>query len=188
MGKAKWLVVALVGLAAGTAFAENRSEMQISPYAGYSHLRIDGPYLLDGETKRLDQAMGGVTVGFLTPFNVVIEAGTNFAFHENIFGNNEFDFGLDQDYAAIGYQFDFADGWRFVPKVGRLKWKLTSDDRVLVDSLGDRHETLRGYDNFYEASLMRHVSESIALGVNFRDIETQYGHSRAGAFVVTFGF
>jgi hypothetical protein len=188
MGNAKWLVVALVGLAAGNAFAENRTEMQISPYAGYSHLRIDGANLLEGESKRLDQAMGGVTVGFLTPFNVVIEAGTNFAFHEDIFDSNDDDFGLDQDYAAIGYQFDFADGWRFVPKVGRLKWKLTSDDRDLVDSLGERHETLRGYDNFYEASLMRHLSKSIALGVNFRDIETQYGHSRSGALLVTFGF
>jgi hypothetical protein len=35
---------------------------------------------------------------------------------------------------------------------------------------------------------MRHLSESIALGVNFRDIETQYGHSRSGALLVTFGF
>lgn len=187
MGKAKWLVVALCGLAAGNAFADNRTEMQITPYAGYSHLRIDGPFLEGGETERMDQAMGGVTFGFLTPIGVVLEAGTNFAFHEDIFDEDN-DFGLDQDYAAIGYQFDFAEGWRFVPKIGRMKWKLTSDDRDLVDALGEPREQLRGYDNFYEASLMRHVSKSIALGLNFRDVDTQYGHSRSGTFVVTFGF
>jgi hypothetical protein len=187
MGNAKWIVVALGGLVAGSAFAENRTEIQITPYAGYSHMRVDGPNLLDGETLRSDLVMGGVNIGFLTPIGVVIEAGTGFGFHEDIFENDE-DFGLDQDYAAVGYQFEFADGWRFVPKIGRLKWKLTSDDRALVDSLGERHETLRGYDNFYEASLMRHVSESIALGLNFRDTDTQFGHNRSGTFVVTFGF
>jgi hypothetical protein len=187
MGNAKWLVVALGGLFAGNAFAENRSEMQITPFAGYSHLRIDGVNLREGETARVDLATGGASLGFLTPFGLVIEAGTSFGFHEDIF-ENDGDFSLDQDYAAVGYQFDFADGWRFVPKVGRAKWKLVSDDRDLVDSLGARHETVRGYDNFYEASLMRHVSKSIALGVNFKDIDTQFGHNRSGTFVVTFGF
>ncbi len=188
MGKSLWLVVVLGGLVTGNALAgEGRTEMQITPFAGYSHLRIDGPNLIDGETIRVDQAMWGATAGFLTPFGVVLEIGTSKAFHEDIFENDE-DFGLDTDFAAVGYQFEFADGWRFVPKIGRMKWKLRSDDRDLVDALGMRHETVRGYDNFFEASLMRHVSESIALGVNFKDVDAQYGHSRSGTFVVTFGF
>jgi hypothetical protein len=191
MGNRQWLVALMLGsaacLAANGARADTRSEMQITPYAGYSHLRIDGDFLRSGESDRFDLAMGGVTVGFLTPINVVIEAGTAFGFHEDILSNDD-DIGLDQDYAAIGYQLDFADGWRFVPKVGRLKWKLQSDDRDLVDSLGLRHENLRGYDNFYEASIMRHVSRSIALGFNFKDVDTEFGHNRSGAFVVTFGF
>ncbi|HTU66906.1 MAG TPA: hypothetical protein VMF52_13230 [Steroidobacteraceae bacterium] len=191
MGNSKWLVVAAALLAAGTwtdaARAENRAELQITPYVGYAHVRVDSPYLRDGQTDRFDMAMGGATVGFLTPFGLVIEAGGSFGFHEEIFSNDT-DLGLDQDYAAIGYQIDFADGWRFVPKVGRVKWKLESDDRDLLDLGGVRHETLRGYDNFYEASLMHHVSRSIAMGLNFRDIDTQFGHDRSGAFVVTFGF
>ena len=191
MGNRQWLVALVMGsaasLAASGAWAENKTEMQITPYAGYSHLRVDGDFLRDGQSDRFDLAMGGVTVGFLTPINVVIEAGTAFGFHEDIFSNDR-DIGLDQDYAAIGYQLDFADGWRFVPKVGRLKWKLESDDRDLVDSLGVRHETLRGYDNFCEASILRHVSPSIVLGFDFKDVDTEFGHNRSGAFVVTFGF
>jgi len=187
MGKAKWLVAMAGCTLAGGAWADgNRSEMQITPILGYSHLRIDGPYLESGVTNRLDQLLAGASLGVRTPFNVVIELGTANAIHEDWFSSNDFDF--DMDYATLGYQLDFADGWRFVPKVGRMKWKLYSDDRHLVDLAGDTHKALRGYDNYYEASLMRHLSESIALGVNFKDVDTEFGHSRSGGLVVTFGF
>ena len=102
MGKRMWLAVALGGLVTANALAgEGRTEMQITPFAGYSHLRIDGPNLVDGETIRVDQAMWGATAGFLTPFGVVLEIGTAKAFHEDIFENDE-DFGLDTDFAAVG--------------------------------------------------------------------------------------
>lgn len=187
MGKAKWLVALAGCLVAGAAAAgDSRSEMQITPIVGYSHLRIDGNYLESGVTNRLDQLLLGANLGVLTPFNVVLEAGTANAIHEDWFSSNDFD--LDTDYLAIGYQAEFGNGWRFVPKVGRMKWKLYSDDAHIVDALGDNHKALRGYDNYYEASLMRHLSPSIAMGVNFKDVDTKFGHSRSGAFVVTFGF
>jgi hypothetical protein len=186
MGKKKWLVALAGLLAAGAAAAENRTEMQITPMVGYSHLRIDGEWLESGVTNRLDQLLWGASLGVKTPFNVVVELGTANAVHEDWFSSNDFD--LDMDFATIGYQADFGNGWRFVPKVGRMKWKLYSDDSHLVDLAGDNHKALRGYDNYFEASLMRHLSESITLGVNFKDVDTEFGHSRSGALVVTFGF
>jgi hypothetical protein len=186
MGRSKWLVALAASLVAGAASAENRSEMQITPMLGYSHLRIDGQWLDTGETNRLDQLLWGATLGVKTPFDAVIEIGTANAIHEDWFSSNDFDIGMD--YAAIGYQADFGNGWRFVPKVGRMKWKLYSDDEHLVDLNGDPHKALRGYDNYWEASLMRHLSESITLGVNFKDVDTEFGHSRSGALVVSFGF
>lgn len=186
MGKAKWLVALAGCLVAGAAAAENGSEMQITPMLGYSHLRIDGDWLDSGTTNRLDQLAWGATLGVKTPFNVVVEIGTASAIHQDWFSSNDFD--LETDFATLGYQMDFGNGWRFVPKVGRMKWKLYSDDQHLVDLQGDSRKTLRGYDNYYEASLMRHLSESIALGVNFKDVDTEFGHSRSGGLVVTFGF
>src|SRR5690242_19599362 len=167
MGKATWLAAIAGCLAAAVASDESRSEMQITPMIGYSHLRIDGDWLDSGETNRLDQLAWGATLGVKTPFNVVVEIGTASAIHQDWFSSNDFD--LKTDFAAIGYQADFGNGWRFVPKVGRTKWKLYSDDQHLLDPLGDSHKTLRGYDNYYEASVSRHLSESITLGVNFKD-------------------
>ena len=186
MNKAQWLVALAGCLLAGAASAENRTEMQITPMLGYSHLRIDGTWLDSGETNRLDQLAWGATLGVKAPFNVVVELGTASAIHEDWFSSNDFD--LKTDFAALGYQLDFGNGWRFVPKVGRMKWKLYSDDEHLVDLAGDSHKALRGYDNYFEASLMRHLSESITLGVNFKDVDTEFGHSRSGALVVSFGF
>ena len=186
MGKAKWLAVVAGCLVTGVASAEGRSEMQITPMLGYSHLRIDGAWLDSAETKRLDQLAWGASLGVKTPFNVVVEIGTQSAIHQDWFSSNDFD--LKTDFAALGYQLDFGNGWRFVPKVGRMKWKLYSDDEHLVDLAGDSHKTLRGYDNYSEASLSRHLSESIVLGVNFKDVDTEFGHSRSAALAVTFGF
>lgn len=186
MGNAKWLAAIAGCLLAGGASAENRTEMQITPMLGYSHLRIDGGWLESGETNRLDQLLWGASLGFKTPFNVVAEIGTANAIHEDWFSSNDFDF--DMDYVTLGYQADFGNGWRVVPKVGRMKWKLYSDDRHLVDELGDTHKALRGYDNYWEVSLTRHLSRSITLGVNFKDVDTEFGHSRSGALAVTFGF
>ena len=186
MARTMWLVTVAGLLVAGAAAAENRTEMQITPMVGYSHLRIDGDWLESGTTNRLDQLLWGATLGVKAPFNLVVEIGTANAVHEDWFSSNDFD--LDMDFATIGYQADFGNGWRFVPKVGRMKWKLYSDDEHLVDRLGDPHKAIRGYDNYFEASLMRHLSESITLGVNFKDVDTEFGHSRSGALVVTFGF
>jgi hypothetical protein len=186
MGNARWLVAVAGLIVAGAASAENRTEMQITPMLGYSHLRVDGAWLDDAETKRLDQLAWGASLGVLTPFNALIEIGTQNAVHEDWFSSNDFD--MKTDFAALGYQLDFGGGWRFVPKVGRMKWKLYSDDRQLLDPAGDSHKTLRGYDNYYEASLSRHLSESIVLGVNFKDVDTEFGHSRSAALAVTFGF
>ena len=187
MSKGKWLVALAGLLVAGAAAAENRTEMQITPMVGYSHLRIDGDWLESGVTNRLDQLLWGASLGVKTPFNVVVEIGTANAVHEDWFSSNDFD--LDMDFATIGYQADFGNGWRFVPKVGRMKWKLYSDDSHLVDLAGDSHKALRGYDNYFEASLMRHLSESITLGVNFKDVDTEFGPAtiwRAGATFATF--
>jgi hypothetical protein len=187
MGKAKWLVALAASLASGGAFAENQGELQISPYVGYTHMRLEGAQLRSGETTRFDLLLGGVTLGYVTPIGIVIEAGTSNAFHDQWFDDDE-DFSLDTDYAALAYQIDTGNGWRFVPKVGRMSWKVTSGGRELVDELGDRHRTTRGNENFYELSLLRHVSKSIVLGVNVKDVDAEFGHARSAVFTVSFGF
>ena len=88
----------------------------------------------------------------------------------------------------MGWRIPFANGWHFTPKVGRLKWELSSDNRIMLDSQGERHYEINGWDNFYELNLTRELSDSVSMGVIFKDVDQEFGHARSGAFTVSFAF
>ena len=191
MGKSKWLAVAIaasLGVSAAHADTENRGKMYITPFAGYNHLRIDSGRVFDEpETIRFDSLQWGVTVGYKAPFGLVVEAGRSDAIHADLFDEHG-DYQLTQTFGAVGWQVDFADGWHITPRVGRGRWELASDHRVLLDSAGARHYEVNGWDNFWEVGLMRQLNETVSLGVNFKDVDQEFGHSRTGEFMVRFAF
>jgi hypothetical protein len=189
MGKAKWLVVAVAAsLGASAAYADELGKMYITPFVGYNHLRIDRGRVFDEpETIRFDSLQAGVTLGYHAPFGLVIEAGRSSAIHANIFDQHG-DYALTQTFGAIGWQVEFADGWHITPSVGRGRWALGSDHRVLLDDAGERHYEVTGWDNFWEVALMREVNSAMSLGVNFKDVDQQFGHSRSGEFMLRFAF
>ena len=63
----------------------------------------------------------------LTPIGLLVEGGTESYGNFDWF-NADDEFILRQHYAAIGYQFELGEGWYIVPKAGRAKWKLTSEE------------------------------------------------------------
>ncbi|MEO8064643.1 MAG: hypothetical protein ABI821_18050 [Pseudomonadota bacterium] len=189
MGKSKWVAVAIAAsLGATAAHADGRGKMYITPFVGSNHIRIDsGRLYQQPETLGFDSLQVGATVGYHAPFGLVIEVGRSNAIHANIFDNDS-DFEMTQGFGAVGWQVEFADGWHLTPRVGRARWSLSSNDRVLLDSAGERHHEIKGWDNFWEVALMRQVSDTFSLGVNFKDADEQFGHSRAGEFMVRFQF
>lgn len=187
MGKAGLLVLALCGIGAGSVRAGEYGEFQVAPYAGYSHLRIDGAYMRNGETVRVDQALAGVSAGYVAPFGLLVEIGRSSALHLGWFDSDR-EFGLNQRYVAVGYQFKFADGWRFTPRVGRMRWRLINEGNELIGNDGERHETLRGYENYVEASLVRDLSSVMSLGLHVKDVGHEFGHTRQAAVALLFSF
>jgi len=189
MGKGHCLAAALAAsLGVSAAHADGRGKMYITPFAGFNHLRIDRGHVFDeAETLRFDSLQVGATVGYRAPFGLVIEAGRSSAIHADIFDDHG-DYWLTQSFGAVGWQIAFADGWHITPRVGRGRWDLESDHRVLLDGAGERHYEVKGWDNFWEVALMREVRESFSLGVNFKDVDQEFGHSRTGEFMVRFQF
>jgi hypothetical protein len=189
MGKPKWLAAAVAAsLGISAAHADDRGRMYITPFAGYNHLRIDRGNVFDeAETIRFDSLQFGATVGYRAPFGFVVEVGRSNAIHADIFDEHG-DYRLTQTFGAVGWQVNFAEGWHLTPRVGRGRWNLESDHRVLLDIAGERHYEVKGWDNFWEVALMREVSESFSLGVNFKDVDQEFGHSRTGEFMVRFAF
>jgi hypothetical protein len=188
MGKSQWLVTGLLACAASVAQAQENGSVYIAPFAGYSHLRIDEGRVFDeAETLRFDALQVGANFGYRAPFGLIVEVGRSDALHFDLFDDHD-GFALRQTYGAIGWQVEFADGWHLMPRVGRGQWVLSSDNRVLIDSDGERHHNVRGWDNFWEVGLMRDVGSVMSMGVNFKDVDQEFGHTRTGEFSVRFRF
>jgi hypothetical protein len=190
MGIAKWLVVAGAVAAATNAQAQDaqKTRAYIAPYAGYTHLRLDeGTVYQQTETYKFDALTFGASFGFQMPVGFLAEVGRSHAIHADFF-DEPGDFELTHTSGAVGWRIPFANGWHFTPKVGRLKWELSSDNRIMLDSQGERHYDIQGWDNFYELNLTRQLSDNVSMGVIFKDVEQEFGHSRAGAFTVSFAF
>jgi hypothetical protein len=189
MGKMKWLGACVaLAMAAGAHADGGKTQAYIAPYVGYAHMRIDGGTVYnEPDTLKFDAGKFGASFGFITPVGFLAEVGRSHAVHANLF-YDESDLELTHTSGAVGWRFSFGEGWNFTPKVGRLGWELASDHRILVGDDGERHKTIDGWDNFFELGLTKNLSRSISMGVLFQDVDEEFGHSRSGAFTVSFAF
>jgi hypothetical protein len=188
MGTTKWLVAGVAVLAAAGVQAQEKTRAYIAPYAGYAHIRLDpGTVYQLTETYRFDALNFGAVFGFEMPVGFLAEVGRAHSVHADFF-DDPGSFDLTHTSGAVGWRIPFADGWHFTPKIGRLRWELSSEHRILLDSDGGRHYDIQSWDNFYELNLTRQLNENISMGAQFRDVYQDFGHARSGAFTVSFAF
>jgi hypothetical protein len=126
-----------------------------------------------------------VTVGVVTPIGLVFEVGgfnySNFSF----FGAGERR-NLGEGTLAVGYQFESANGFRVVPKVGRMKWRLSDKEGQLFNPGSEAERIEDGYDNFWELTLQKRIAKWVSLGVDLKGESFDFGSARAIMFVATF--
>lgn len=188
MGISKWLVAAAALAAFTNAQAQEKTRAYIAPFAGYTHLRLnEGTVHEQDDTVKFDALTFGATFGFQMPVGFLAEISRSHAVHADLF-DEPGDFDLLHTAGAVGWRIPFAEGWFFTPKIGRLKWELSSDNRILLDNQGNRHYDINGWDNFYELNLTRQLKKNVSLGVSFRDVDQEFGHARSGVFGVSFAF
>ena len=168
--------------------AERASEFQISPRIGRGVLKLDQFRNVNDDLAEMDTGGLGVSFGVLTPIGLLIEGGTESYGHWDFFDSDD-EFTLRQDYLALGYQFELGDGWHIVPKLGRSKWKLTSEDGFpLFDDDDDETNAERGYENFWEVGFGKRINDVMSLGASVRSGEFDFGDAGSIAFVMTFSF
>ena len=168
---------------APTLQAAERAEFQVSPRAGRGVLKLDQFRNVDEKLAEMDT--GGLGVGFavLTPVGLLVEGGTESYGHWDLFDEDD-EFFLRQYYLALGYQFELGDGWHLVPKLGRSKWKLTSEAGVLLRD----DDVERGYEYFWEVGFGKRINRVMSLGASVRSGNYEFGDAGSVAFVMTFSF
>lgn len=182
------LIAAVLALGAFTQPAlseEQDSEFQITPRIGQGELRLDAFEGVNDELHETDTYGLGIGFGVKTPIGVLFEVGGDSYGNIEIFDDEE-EFSLTQRYIAVGYQLELGDGWRLIPKVSRVRWKLRSDEG-LFDFHDDDDRELRGYEYVYEATIGKQVSRVITLGLNYKQGDYDFGRARAVSFMVQIG-
>jgi hypothetical protein len=167
--------------------AAERTEFQISPRAGRGYLKLDQFRNVDKDLAELDTGGLGVSFGVLTRVGLLVEAGTE-SYGNFTFFNADDEFVLRQDYVALGYQFELGDGWHIVPKLGRSRWKLTSEKGWLLHDDDVETDIVRGYENFWELGFDKRVNDVMSLGASVRSGDYEFGDAGSVSFVMTFSF
>jgi hypothetical protein len=174
-------------LVTAPVLAAESTEFQISPRAGRGELELEQFRNVDNRIVERDTFGIGVSLGIVTPINVLLEAGTE-TYGNFDFFNADDEFTLRQHYAAIGYQLELGNGWRLVPKVGRSKWRLSAKEGRLFN-IGEAEEDVqRGYEHFWEFGIGKRINDVMTLGASVRSGNYDFGDAGSVAFVMTLGF
>ena len=186
MGKGMLWVMGAMVLGTSAAFAEGPT-FELTPFVGYSHLDVDRSIMRDGGNKRVENVEIGARFGVHVPGGLLLEVGG--AEVPNAIIDNWFDeVTMNHIEGAIGWQIDSASGFRFTPKVGRMRWELDGVGKAFVNSAGEFHRTYYGYDYFYEASFMYQVKPKVALGLTLRAVDSDIIDARQGSFGIQISF
>ncbi len=186
----KWLVAAAAACLAAPVFADSdqKTAITVSPYLGGAHVRIDAENMADGMPRKMDLALGGVSIGVRMPIGLAFEIGRSDAIHDDVSDWWQEGFGLTQKYVSVGWQFSLGDDWTLAPKYGRAKWNFDADDVNFVDVNGAVTDKVRGYDNFGEITIAKKIKDSFSLGLTARGLETDFGDSYSGALTASWSF
>jgi hypothetical protein len=188
--KTCYAVIGLMLLQTSSAIAADMGEFKISPRIGTSEIDIKSDLLADQKSVSVDAVAVGVTLSYVSPFGLMAEGGYVKQGNWDWFGAAD-EYQLSEYSLAIGFQIETPRGFLIVPKVGRVRWDLYSKENTFatLTTIGNREDerTIRSYDDFWELTLQKKISDSVALGVTYKNNHYDLGNVRSIAFTATFG-
>lgn len=177
-------------LAAGAAqsVAAAESQWQLMPRGGSGDIDLKPAYrVADHGRADADTFTFGCSFGVVSPIGVMLEIGADFAGEFDFFGALD-SYSLSQQFGAVGYQFEWGDGWRFLPKVGRTRWSLRSDEGFFLNPGPEESREIHGYEYYWEASISKQISQVVSLGMHYKQGDYEFGRARSTNFLVTIAF
>lgn len=164
---------------------EGNGGFVITPRVGKTTLTINHDMVTSDQRVDVNAFASGVSLGYITPFNLLIEGGYISQGNWDWFGATD-KYRLSEYNVEVGFQIDTPHGFVITPRVGRSRWDLYSKDVTLTHPTDayDPHRE-RGYDNYWELSLQKKVGRSSALGVSYKDNRYGFGNVKSIAFVAS---
>jgi len=180
------MLLALTAIAGALpAQAGEKGEFQLQVQLGQQNIIIDAENLIAGDRFNHDGFEVGFALGWRMKSGLLLEASLLHGAYSDFFapvfaglGIEDESFDTYQYAGAVGWQFD-KNRWRFTPKLGVARSKLTSTGAVVLDSDGERTDQLYATVPFVEAAAVRRMGEHFALGLSWRETFQDYGHTRS---------
>lgn len=179
------ILIALSAIAGALpAQAGDKGEFQVQVQIGKQFVNIDGEQLLEGERLNHDGLEIGFALSWRLKRGLLLEASLLHSSYTDFGGIILSPVGLDdmsfdnfQYSGAVGWQFD-ENRWRFTPKLGVARSKLTSTREMLLNDQGERTDKLISTVPFVEMSAVRRMGEHFALGLSWRETFQDFGHTQ----------
>jgi hypothetical protein len=143
-------------------------------------LVVDDRDVVGDERVHRDGVLVGAAAAYRFPRGLLFEISLLHASHSDFLFANVFrrSFGNYQYGGAVGWQFD-NDRWRITPKVGVARSKLTSDGQLLFPQDDEEDQKIYATVPFIEASVVRRLGRSFAVGAFLRETFEDFGHTRS---------
>jgi hypothetical protein len=164
------------------------SAFLIGPRIGPGEVRVTrgvsiGDHFVDATVEEETIGIGG-TLEFRAPFGLVIEGGL-FASGSIDWFDSE-DYRLSEYFASLGYHIELGNGFSITPRVGRLRWKLESDETWFFDFDEEANPAIRGYEDYWEITALKSIGDRVSLGVSHRENDYEFGRARTTVFTALF--
>jgi hypothetical protein len=159
----------------------------LGPRVGPGELRIDagqriGPNTVEATVQEDTAGIGG-TLEYRAPFGFVVEVGLFSMGSVDWFDGD--DYGFTEYFGSIGYEIELGSGFSLIPRVGRARWKLESDETWFFDD-DDTNPAARGYQNYWEITALKRLNERVSLGVSHKQNSYDFGNERVTVFTAMF--
>jgi outer membrane protein with beta-barrel domain len=137
-----------------------------------------------------DSVTGEWSVGYRFDSKLMVEAGGSVGLSLDFFFFFEDAFSLSDDRVMVGYEFQPAERFSIIPKLGLSRWHLDVEDVTFLffDDGGDDDFHGSGHDWIGRVSFEWHALERLRLYAAYTEAHYDFGDSSAPSFGFKFQF
>jgi hypothetical protein len=183
------LAAVLMAGAGAPILAAGQGEVQLAAYLGRQNLRVDDDAAIGNDRGERHGVVVGAAVAYRLPRGLLFEVSLLHASYNDFLLGDLFErnIGNYQYSGAVGWQFD-KDRWRFTPKVGVVRSKLTTSGPLLFPPDDELTDMVYATAPFIEASAVRRIRGHLALGLFLRETFEDFGHTHSGGATLHYYF
>lgn len=151
----------------------------ITPQLSVTRIDIDEDFLVLGLDEDASLLGANITAGYRAPFNLIIEIGGSYAENPEAFGSTFDNYELSELRAAMGFSIPIGDSFRLVPKAGRYRWRLRTEEGQFANPGSELKTTAENTDDYYQLDAEIMFSRMVGMDFSMLYSDSEFGSVRS---------